>query len=137
MSMRLEQMKYILLLFWAVFATAVSAQTDGVQGSDTTKVADKEKRAATTQAGYRAGNYGFNAAERWAMQDRYRGVDSVKYSNRNILSHLHLGLSVGVDQIAARKEFSFEPGQSFGLIIGKDLNKVHALSLLGEIGNYS
>ena len=67
MSMRLEQMKYILLLFCAVFATTVCAQTDGVQGSDTTKVADKEKRTATQQTGYRAGNYGFNAAERWAM----------------------------------------------------------------------
>lgn len=137
MSMRLEQMKYILLLFCAVFVTTVCAQTDGVQGSDTTKVADKEKRTATQQTGYRAGNYGFNAAERWAMQDRYRGVDSVKYSNRNFFSHLHFGLSVGMNQIAERKDFSFEPGQSFGIIIGKDLNKVHAISLLGEIANYS
>ncbi len=137
MSMRLEQMKYILLLFCAVFATSVYAQNGGMQSGDTTKVSEKEKYVTSPTTGYRAGNYGFNAAERWAMQDRYRGVDSVKYSNRNIFSHLNFGLSVGINQIVARKDFSFEPGQSFGVIIGKDVNKVHALSLLGEVGNYS
>ncbi len=137
MSMRLVEMKYILLLFCTVFAISVSAQTGSVQSSDTTNITKKENKVAAPRNGYRAGNYGFNAAERWAMQDRYRGIDSVKYSLKNILSHLYFGLSVDMKQIAERKEFAFEPGQSFGIIVGKDLNKIHALSLLGEVGSHS
>ena len=133
--MKLVQMKYILLFCCTMLAVSPCAQTTDVHKGDS--VAAVARKQVADDDTYRAGNYGFNAAERWAMQDRYRGVDKVQYSNDNIFSHLSIGFSAAMNKIVARKDFDYNTGNNFGISITKELTKVHALSLLGEYGKYS
>lgn len=87
--------------------------------SDTTKSVKKV---------FKASDYGHNVLD-MLQQGRYRHGDAVPYSNRGLLSHLYVGTSFGIDQLATRNDYQYNPAFMWGITIGKELNKTNALSL--------
>ncbi len=85
----------------------------------------------TTKSGkkvFKASDYGHNVLD-MLQQRRYRHGDVVPYSNKGLLSHLYVGTSFGIDQLATRYDYQYNPAFMWGFTIGKELNKTNALSL--------
>lgn len=102
----------------AYCSTSLSSANYAVS-SDTTKSGKKV---------FKASDYGHNVLD-MLQQGRYRHGDAVPYSNKGLLSHLYVGTSFGIDQLAARYDYQYNPAFMWGLTIGKELNKTNALSL--------
>ena len=75
-----------------------------------------------------AGSYGKNAID-YIMSKRYRHPSAVEHSSRGFLSHLFLGGSFSFDFLAPRGDYTYHPGISWGINVGKELSATHSLAL--------
>ncbi len=117
--------RYVLLFCCVVMVTPFS----GAYGSTTfDRVSAVEGDTSKLSKVFRATEYGHNVFD-MLQQGRYRYGDAMPYSNRGILSHLSFGTSMGIDFMAPRYNFDYNPALMWGLRIGKELNKNNALSL--------
>lgn len=123
----LNKLRHILFVCCIVFIAQYSKAGNAVAlAIDTVKVKEKER--------FVAGNYGFNAID-YLMQNRYRHGDSIVYNNSRFFSHFYVGGSFSYDFITTRHNFKYKPGTSWGISIGKELTRDHALSLLFQYGS--
>ena len=85
----------------------------------------------TTKSGkrvFKATEYGHNVLD-MLQQGRFRYGDKKDYSNKGFFKHLYFGTSFGIDQLATRYDYQYNPAFMWGLSIGKEVNKTNALSL--------
>lgn len=114
--------------------TAAYASNAGgaVAGMSSDSVSANKK--ATGEERYAAGYKGYNALK-YSMQRRYRKPDRIQFSNNSLLSHVYAGALLSYDKIAAQKDFELSSAVSYGLLVGKDISKIHSLSLQFLYGN--
>ena len=117
--------RYVLLFCCVVMVTPFS----GAYGSTTfDRVNSAESDSTKLGKVLRATDYGHNVFD-MLQQGRYRYGDVVPYSNETFFSHLSFGTSMGVDLMAPRYDYDYNPALMWGLSIGKELNRTNALSL--------
>ncbi|MBR6649491.1 MAG: hypothetical protein IKL29_08960, partial [Bacteroidaceae bacterium] len=90
-------------------------------------------RDAVDKNAYIAGKYGRNALD-YLMSRRFRKADAIQYSNKGLLSHLYVGGLFSYDFYAPRGNYDYLGGNAWGLLIGKEINKLHSAELLFMYG---
>lgn len=83
---------------------------------------------------FKPGNFGFNAVN--IRQGRFLYGDSVQYRNESLFDHMSFGALWRYDKILGRGIDNYRPGSNYGLYIGKELSKNHALRLQLHAGSY-
>ena len=107
-----------------------NAAVGSVFAVDTLKTVNR----ASDKEVYVAGKYGANAID-YLISKRFRKRNAIEYSNKDILSHMYVGGLFSYDMFAPRYDYNYDGGSSWGMLLGKELNRTHAVELLFMYGS--